>query len=198
MTTTFEHSPEDQVIRPNIPEQPSMTSAPQPRAIEDFPLAATSTAVNCALMFVEHTLRRWSMLELLYPVALVVTELVDSAVELTGVPDPSPRWSELDDLAMIRLRLVLIEDGVIVEVADRHNQPPVYLDQVRLLCSRYSSYPTSIGRVVWCEVSTTPVELTPQGLPRRKPSPRPRPTHPEAYAVDPELLRRVREGLKEL
>lgn len=161
-------------------------------------MAATSRAVNCALMFVDHTLRRWSMSDLLRPVALVVTELVDSAVELTGVPDPSPRWSELADLAMIRLRLVLIEDGVIVEVADRHNQPPVYSDQVRSLCSRYSSYPTSVGRVVWGEVSSTPVDLTPAGLPKRRPSPAPRTTRPETYAVDPELLRRVREGLKEL
>jgi hypothetical protein len=49
---------------------------------------------------------------------------------------------------MIRLRLVPIEDGVIVEVADRHNQPPEYSYQVRSLCSRYNSYLTSIGRVV--------------------------------------------------
>lgn len=99
---------------------------------------------------------------------------------------------------MLRLRLVLIEDGVIVEVADRHNQPPAYSDHLRSLCSRYSSYPTSVGRVVWCEVSATPVELTQEGLPKRKPSPRPRTTQPETYAVDPEQLRKVREGLEEL
>jgi hypothetical protein len=87
MTTTFEHSPADQEIQPILPEQSSIGSAPRPQAIEDFPLAATNTAVNCGLMFVDHTLRRWSMLDLLHPVVLVVTELMDSAVELTGVPD---------------------------------------------------------------------------------------------------------------
>jgi hypothetical protein len=123
---------------------------------------------------------------------------VDNAVKLTGVPDPSPRWSELADLAMIRLRLVLIEDGVIVEVADRHNQPPAFSDSLRSTCSRYSSYPTNVGRVVWCEVSTAPVGLTPAGLPKRRLSPGPKLARPETYTVDPELLRRAREGLKEL
>jgi hypothetical protein len=161
-----------------LAEHMSMTSPPLPKVIEDFPLAATSTAVSCALLFVDHTLRRWSLLDLLHPVGLVVTELVDNAVQLTGIPDPSPRWSELTDLAMIRLRLVLIEDGVIVEVADRHSQPPVLSDGLRSICSRYRSYPTHTGRMVWCEVSTRPVELTPAGLPKRQPSPGPRTTRP--------------------
>ncbi len=91
MTTTFQHSPADHVIPPFIPEQPNVSSAPRPRAIEDFPLAATATAVNCAMMYVDYTLRRWDMMDLLHPVDLVVAELVDDAVKLTGVPDPSSR-----------------------------------------------------------------------------------------------------------
>ena len=96
---------------------------------------------------------------------------------------------------MIQLRLVLIPDGVIEEVADRHDKPPVFSDRVLAVSSRYSSYPTNVGRVVWREVSTTAVELTESGLPKPKPSPVPRATPPGQYVVDGELLRRVRDGL---
>ncbi len=66
------------------------------------------------------------MMHLLRPVDLVATELVRDAVELTVVPDPSPRWTALANLTMIRLRLALIADGVVIEVADRHPEPPVF------------------------------------------------------------------------
>ena len=85
MTTTFQHSvssPADHVIPPFIPEQPNVSSAPRPRAIEGFPLAATATAVNYAMMYVDYALRRWDMMDLLHPVDLVVAELVDDAVKL--------------------------------------------------------------------------------------------------------------------
>jgi hypothetical protein len=71
----IEHRPQPHVPAGHGPNGGCRICALQPRAIEDFPLATTSTAVNYALMFVDHTLRRWSMMNLLRPVALFVTEL---------------------------------------------------------------------------------------------------------------------------
>jgi hypothetical protein len=175
-----------------------MSSQPRPRAIADLTLAATSTAVNVSLLFLHFTLREWRRTELGDNGEAVLAKLVDQAVKLTGVPEPSPRWVELDDLALIRVRLVLLEHSVIVEVSDRHDRPPTWPDAVLALCARWSSYPTTSGRVAWCELELPQYELTEHGLPRRKPSPVPRNQHQPAVPVDAEVLQRVIEGLEEL
>lgn len=175
-----------------------MTERPSPKAIADLTLAATSTAVSVGMMFLRCTLANWQRAELGDNGEAVLSELIGQAVTLTGVPDPSPRWVELDDLALLRVRLVLLERGVIVEVADRHNQLPSLPSVVTSLCSRWNSYPTNAGRVVWCELEPPVYELTEHGLPKRaRPKTAdidPRPAPP----VDVELLRRVVEGLEKL
>jgi len=95
---------------------------------------------------------------------------------LTGIPEENPRWSDLEDLALLRARLVLLDEGVFIEVADDHNQPPTPSEQFRSISRRWNSYPTKIGRVVWCELEFQPYELTPNGLPKREPSPITAPT----------------------
>ncbi|GHJ41356.1 hypothetical protein [Streptomyces sp. TS71-3] len=188
----------EQLNRPAIPAPRSMNERPCPKAIVDLTLAATSTAVNIGVMFLRHTLTDWQRDELGTNGEVVLFELISQAVTLTGVPEPSPRWTELTDLALIRVRLVLLETGVVVEVADRHDQPPTWADAVTSLCSRWSSYRTNVGRVVWCELAPPTYELTENGLPKRvrqkAAGPNPRPAAP----VDVELLRRVREGLEAL
>jgi hypothetical protein len=154
------HSQPEQVIRPTIPAPRSMAERPRPKAIADLTLAATSTAVNVGTMFLRYTLAEWRRAELADNGEAVLSALIDQAVVLTGVPEPSPRWVELADLALIRVRLVLLETGVIVEVADRHGQPPTLPDGVTSLCSRWNSYPTNLGRVVWCELQPPVYELT--------------------------------------
>ncbi len=192
------HSRPEQLNRPTIPAPRSMTEQPRPKAIADLTLAATSTAVNVGILLLHHTLQEWKRTELEDSGEAVLSELIGQAVKLTGVPNPSPRWVELDHLALIRVRLVLLDKGVIVEVADCHDQPPSLPDAVTSLCSRWNSYPTSVGRVVWCELEPPVYELTEHGLPKRVRSktggidPRP------AAGVDREFLQRVLEGLEGL
>jgi hypothetical protein len=107
-----------------IPAPRTMTERPRPKAIADLTLAATSTAVSVGMMFLRYTLANWERAELGDNGEAVLRELIGQAVNLTGVPEPSPRWVELDDLALLRVRLVLLDHGVIVEVTDRHDQPP--------------------------------------------------------------------------
>lgn len=175
-----------------------MTEQPRPKAIVDLTLAATSTAVNVGILLLHHTLKEWERTELEGSGEAVLSELIGQAVKLTGVPNPSPRWVELDDLALIRVRLMLLDHGVIVEVADRHDQPPSLPDAVTSLCSRWNSYPTSVGRVVWCELEPPVYELTENGLPKRVRSKIADTTWRSATPVDVELLRRVVEGLEKL
>jgi hypothetical protein len=199
MTATAVYSRTEHVTTATIPTQRVMTSAPRPRAIADLTLAATSTAVNVGLLFLHHTLTEWGHPELASNGDALLSEMISQAVKLTGVPDPSPRWVELDDLALICVRLVLFGRAVVIEVADRHREPPNPSNAFRSLGKRYNFYPTKLGRVVWCELELPKFEQVEQdGLPKRKPAPVPRIQRPPTPPVDRELLRRVREGLEDL
>lgn len=149
-------------------------------------------------MFLHSTLKDWARADLASSGEIVLGELVGRAVELTGIPDPSPRWVELCDLALIRVRLVLLETGVIAEVADRYNQPPTWPEAVIAVCSRWNSYPTDAGRVVWCELAPPTCEMTERGLPKRARPKSADTNRPPATPVDTALLRRVQEGLRRL
>lgn len=192
------HSRPEQLNRPTIPAPRSMAEQPRPKAIADLTLAATSTAASIGVMFLHCTLAAWQRDELSSNGEVVLSALISEAVTLTGVPEPSPRWTELADLALIRVRLVLLDTGVIVEVADRHDQPPTWADAVTSLCSRWNSYRTNTGRVVWCELEPPMYELTANGLPKRVRTKAMDTTQRLAASVDRELLRRVLEGLEGL
>ncbi|MEV6831188.1 hypothetical protein [Amycolatopsis sp. NPDC051102] len=179
-----------------IPAPRSMAEQPRPKAIADLTLAATSTAANVGALFLRYALTGWQRAKLVGTGEAVLRELIGQAVELTGVPDPTARWINLRDLALLHVRLVLLETGVIVEVADRHNQPPAWPDAVTSRCARWSSYPTNVGRVVWCELEAPVYELTEQGLPKRPKTAGAK--GPPAPGADPELLQQVFEGLKKL
>jgi hypothetical protein len=166
--------------------------------MSDLTLAATSTAVNVATLFVDYTLKHWGHDDLTTTLDLLASELVGDAVKMTGIPEPSPRWTELQDLALLRVRLVLLDESVVVEVADRHDRPPTPSEQFRALCKRWDSSRTQHGRVVWAELGFSVYELTPQGLPKRKRSWMPPPAESTQVVTDPELLRRIRDGLKQL
>jgi hypothetical protein len=163
MTATAVRSCTEHVSTATIPAQQVMASSPRPRAISDLTLAATPTAVNVGLLFLRYTLTEWEHPELASNGEPLVSELVGQAVQLTGVSDPSTRWRDLDDLALICLRLVLFDHAIVIEVADRHREPPNPSDAFRSLNKRWHFYPTAAGRVVWCELELPQYELTEHG-----------------------------------
>src|SRR5579875_2845635 len=85
---------------------------PRPRFTDRLNLAALPTAVSCAQTFIQVTLARWGAS------TIIVSELVTSAVETTGITDTHPRWSDLDKLNLISVQLVGLENSVVIEVWD--------------------------------------------------------------------------------
>lgn len=153
----------------------------RPKVISNLTLAALPTAVGCSRMFVRITLKDWGLEAITDTGELLMSELVTNAVKSTGVVDESPRWVDLKDLALIYVRLVVLDDGLIIEVADRDKNPPVIPEQsldaeggrglflVETMSKRWNFYrPRAGGKVVWCELEIPQYELTEHGPPKRK------------------------------
>lgn len=198
MTVTGVRSCTESVVAAAIPAQRTVANTLRPGAVADLTLAATSTAVNVGRMFVHHTLNEWGQPGLVSTGEALLSELVGQAVTLTGVPDPTTRWLDLDDLALIDVRLLLFDHGIVIEVADRHREAPTPSTRFRSLSTRWHFYPTPAGRVVWCELALIQYELTEHGLPKRKRSSGPPTQRSPGPPVDRELLRRVLNGLERL
>jgi anti-sigma regulatory factor (Ser/Thr protein kinase) len=195
--TTIQAAP---VTFPYPPNQPA-------RFVDHIDLAALRTAVNCSRLFTKYLLNRWGAPSLVDDATLIVSELVTNAVKATGNMDEHPKWSELHDLKLIKVRLVGLEASVIFEVWDTSQDEPVLREAgdddeggrglflVEELASRWGSYPQPRGKVVWAELPV--YARTTSGLPIRQ---RKAPTDPAVQAPpqDPEVLRRVRDGLKDL
>jgi hypothetical protein len=180
---------------------------PELRLHSDMRLAALPTAVTCAQLFTTYTLLAWRLDELLETALRCVTELVTRSVRTTGVATPHPRWTELDNLKLVLVRLLIIEQRVIIEVSD---SDPTFdaavsgdpLSVVPALCKRWNYYlPSTGGKTIWCELllgrQTTVLDQT-QGLARPLPRRVPK-SYPAAEPIevmnDPATLRRVRNGL---
>ncbi|MEV5413513.1 ATP-binding protein [Thermopolyspora sp. NPDC052614] len=178
--------------------------------------AALLTAVGCARLFVKYTLHNWRLeREHIETVELLASELVTNAVKSTGIADPHPAYTMLNHLTLIHVRLLLFDGSVVLEVWDIDPTPPVMQEQtldaeggrglflVESMSRRWNyCHPKSGGKVVWCEIGTQQ-RLTeddtaefPRVLPRRKRYTGP--FHPTEVMNDPELLRRVIEGLHAL
>lgn len=190
----------------------------RPWCVDQLDLAAVPTAVTCSRVFVKITLDKWGASTAVDDALLVVSELVTSAVRTTGVTDPHPHWSELDHLNLISVRLVRLEASIVIEVWDSDPEPPVldapHPDVVGGLDlfapkppgKRWQYFhPRSGGKVVWCELELRQRSETrgqtqelPLSLPRRTHRLWPEPERPAVTENDPELLRRVVEGLRNL
>lgn len=164
------------------------------------------------------TLDKWGASTVVDDALLVISELVTNAVKSTGVTNPHPRWSELDHLNLISVRLHRLEASIIIEVWDSDPEPPVLegphpdveggldLFASKPLSKRWQYFhPRSGGKVVWCELEipqrSETLEQTqeiPLSLPRRTHRLWPEPERPAVSENDPELLRRVVEGLRNL
>lgn len=185
----------------------------QSRAADHMTFAALLTAVGCARLFVKHALHNWRIeREHIETAELLASELVANAVKSTGIADPGLAYSALKHLALIQVRLLLFEHSVVLEVWDTDPTPPFMQEQapdtdgsrglllVATMNRRWNYYhPKSGGKAVWCEIDTLPwptdsdtTEL-PRVLPRRKRYAGP--YRPTEVTRDPELLRRVLEGL---
>jgi hypothetical protein len=145
---------------------------------------------------------------------LLVSETVTNAVKATAGQE---------DQAAVRLRLSSNRARVLIEVWDADPRPPAPKDLgedglpdpneeggrglflVATLSTRWDWYLTqeSVGKVVWCELGTEPFEPSagPQSvlqalLPRRMP--RQQQNQPIQMVHDLDLLRRLRDRLRDL
>jgi anti-sigma regulatory factor (Ser/Thr protein kinase) len=171
-----------------------MTGHNRPQLTSGMTLAAVPTAVRLARLFTRQRLSQWGLNQLIGDAELVLSELVTNAVNATGMTNPRPRWSELHNLALITVRLVVTADSLVIEVWDRDPSPPIpqqpeQADEdgrglliVDALCRRWHYfYPESGGKAVWGELVIPAYDLMPSGLPQRQ-SPRLAPTY-QAEAV---------------
>lgn len=178
-----------------------------PRLASDLTLAAVPTAAGLARSFARQCLSQWGLNQLLGDAELVTSELVTNAVHATGTSNPQPRWSELHNIALLIVRLVVTADSLVIEVWDRDPSTPVpkqpeQADEtgrgliiVEALCRRWDYFfPDSGGKAVWGELAIPVNGLVPSGLPRREQS-RLAPGY-HADLPSAETLERVLEGLR--
>lgn len=173
-------------------------------------LAAVPTAARFARLFVRQRLSLWGLSRLICDAELVLSELVTNAMNATGTTNPRPRWSELNNLALIRVQLVTTADSLVIEVWDRDPNPPELQQPeqadetgrglliVGALCRRWDYFfPESGGKAVWGELAIPEHDLLPSGLPKRH-DPRLAATHQADSMPSIETLERVLEGLRQL
>lgn len=174
--------------------------------------SATLPAVSHARQFARFTLSRWGLAALAGDAELVVSELVTNAVQASRAADPLEAMSsDPGPLAVVRVRVLMYQASVVMEVWDGDRGSPVRHDAafdeqggrglmiVTALCKEWDYFPAADGgKVVWAELAVRADLLTPAGLPRR--------AHDKAAAAgpgagvirEPALLRRVHQGLRNL
>ena len=98
-------------------------------------LAAVKTAKSSVFCLVYVAMQDWGLVHLLSDAERVAVELVERAVDTTGIPDDEPRWTEIDELATISVR-VSVEPGdvLLIQVRDCDPTCPIppqgeYLDR---------------------------------------------------------------------
>ena len=175
----------------------------------EISLAAMVAAIGHARAYVTSIMTAWGLECLRDDAVLLTSELVTNAVRATGITGPVPRWSGPDHLALIRLRLTVVADSLIIEVWDREATPPVLPDApdpedesgrglliVAGLSKQWNYCRLAEGgKWVWAELG---IPANPGPLPHRRPTYLPPPARPHWIAYDTALLRRVHDGLKRL
>jgi len=182
----------------------------RPQLTSGLTLAAVPTAAGIARSFVRQRLSQWGLNRLIDDAELVLSELVANAVNATGTTNPRPRWSELDNLALIVVRLLVTVDSLVIEVWDRSPSPPVpklpeQADEagrglliVDALCHRWNYfYPESGGKAIWGELVIPSYDLMPPGMSKRH-LPRLAPRQQADDMPDIATPERVLEGLQRI
>src|SRR6266571_3857240 len=190
----------------------------QPRSEHELTLVPLATEVRRARRFARYVLQEQRIApDRIGAAELLVSELVTNAVKMTSMAKlGSPRRAVNDRFRLISLRLSLVAGSVVIEVRDTSDKPPVLQEQcldsedgrglavVESMSSQWNYFRLSSGgKVVWCELHVArpaardDLVTVPNPLPRRSPSGRA--TFPAVVVMqDPELLRRVRDGLAAL
>jgi hypothetical protein len=156
-----------------------------PRFTDGIKLVVTPTAISCADLFVVSTLTRWRARSILLDAVFVTEELATSVVKATGVMDEHVHWTEITRINFITVHLLGWEDSIRIEVWDSAPTLPLLPNNAGSPVQR-GCYATAGGKVVWAELSVLPQH--------RKTSARPQ-SPPENPEQDPDLLRRVLDGL---
>jgi hypothetical protein len=136
------------------------------RVTREIWLAAEMSAPRCARAFVPGVLVDWGLEHLREDAELVASELVTNALQVTCVAGPAPFTAASLRRAMIRVRLVLLEGSLIIEVWDpavARPAPARVMDPdaengrgmliVEALSAQWNSYdPAEGGKWVWAEL----------------------------------------------
>jgi anti-sigma regulatory factor (Ser/Thr protein kinase) len=186
----------------------------QPRCEHELTLVPLLTEVRRARRFARYVLQeRHVAPERIGTAELLVSELVTNAVQTaSGAKLRAPYRTVHDQFRLIRLRLSLIARSVVIEVRDNSDKPPVLQEQspdsedgrglfvVESMSAQWNYfYLSSGGKVVWCELhiacpaAADDLAVPPRPLPRRMRNGRP--VWSAMVMNDPQLLRRVRDGL---
>ena len=176
---------------------------------------ALPRAVPCARLHAKHLAWEWGLSDISETIELLVSELTTNSVQALAGHDGQQA---------IRLQLLSDDTRVRIEVWDADPRPPVPKDPaadgmpdleaesgrglflVAALSSRWAWASTHepAGKVVWCELDIEPLKSSPEidgpaakpCLPRRIPSPVR--VRPAVVMSDPDILRRLRDGLRNL
>lgn len=175
-------------------------------------LAAVPAAVGRSRDLVRLGLDRWRLAALAPDAELVVSELATNAIQATDLTGADATWKDAgDDAATFHVRMLLFEARIVIEVWDIDPAPPVPQHMtgeeeggrglliVATLSAKWDWFPAPQGgKVVWAELAIPPRPLTGAGLPQRS---RPGTTikgNRSGIIRDPDLLRQVHHGLKNL
>jgi anti-sigma regulatory factor (Ser/Thr protein kinase) len=192
----------------------AMNDVHRPACEHELGLVPSFTEVGRARRFARRVLQERQIApDRIAAAELLVSELVTNAIKTTSVMKLRSSCSEVHDhRRSIILRLRLVPRSVAIEVRDCSEDPPVLREQspdseegrglflVASMSARWDYFRLSSGdKVVWCEldiarkVSANDVKVMLSSLPQR--SRGSRQVRPLEIMTDPELLRRVRDGL---
>lgn len=151
------------------------TTQPSGPFVSSLRFAAVLTAIGCARMFVEQTLSAWQVPTINDDAVLIASELVTNAVRATGNTDPHPSYAALAQVSILRVRLSIQRDRLVIEVWDNSRKPPVLQQQredavdgrglflVHMLSEQWGTYfPKVGGKVVWAELALSAEDAPPQ------------------------------------
>ena len=175
-------------------------------------LAAVPAAVGRSRDLVRLGLDRWRLAVLVPDAEMVVSELATNAIQAMGPTDADATWNDMaDDAETFHVRILLFQTSIVIEVWDADPAPPILqhgtseeeggrgLLIVAALSAKWDWFPAPQGgKVVWAELAIPPRLLTGAGLPQRS---RPDTTiegNRSGIIRDPDLLRRIHNGLKNL
>jgi anti-sigma regulatory factor (Ser/Thr protein kinase) len=189
-----------------------MTPWPLASSLE---LGALPTAVPCARLHARHLAWEWGLTGLTEMIELLVSELTTNSVQAVTGHDAQPA---------ISLRLLSNNARVRIEIWDADPRPPTPKEPgadgmpdleaeggrglflVAALSDRWAWISTHepVGKIVWCELDIMQLEAPADidgpaaqpGLPRRIPNAVQ--VRPVAVMNDPDILRRLRDGLRNL